>query len=226
MFSNHLLSASISSWKLPITCSCICLIFVLGGCVPAVKKPYSPAFTEKRALVESSINDNEQISVLLLPLNDKREINDPFYVYKGIKIEKETLSEYLYDALHKDLNMIGFNATQSRDKEISFKEVELGQQSVKEDIEFVVFIEVYKCVPERRGNPFLGTDKYSIFDFHVMIWDNTKLKTVYSERLYREILGAETGDVGFYPIMVNRLLNEHLTIVNVDIAEILANLKT
>jgi len=202
----------------------IFLIIALGGCSTVVKMSYSPAYIEKRSLVESDISNGKPISVLLLPFKDKREQNeDPFLIYKGISLEKQTLSEYLYHALFKDLKMIGFNVLQGSDKDLSFKEVEFGKKSVNDNIKFVLSVEVHECIPDYEMN-FVTVQPYSTFNFHVMIWDNTKSKMVYNERIFKKIMGVETASSSFKN-MVNTLLNEDLTIVNVDIAEILASFK-
>lgn len=201
-----------------------CLLSALSGCSTTVlKMSYSPAYTEKRALVESTINTDKQVSILLLRFKDKRgQISDPMLIYKRVSLEGQPLSEYLHNALLKDLKLLGFNVAQDNDKKLDIKEIESGKKTVGNSIRFVLAVEVNKSIPDYESN-FWSVQPYSTFDFQIVIWDNIKAKIVYNKRLFKKIMGAKTSSITFKD-MVTRLLNEDLTVINIEIAEILTGL--
>lgn len=202
------------------------LLSTIGGCASTtLKAPYSPAYTEQRALVESTIKSIKPKPILILYFKDKREeISDPKLIYKRVSLESQSLSEYLSNALLKDLNLIGLNATLGNNKKLGIKGIETGKYIVDDKIKLVLNIDVNKCTSgfDTRSGFWMGTViPYSTFDFQITVWDTDKSKIVYSKRLVKQIIGVETTAATFES-MVTKLINEDLTVVNVEIAEILA----
>lgn len=199
---------------------CTCSIIITSGCSTAIKMSYSPAYIEKITVVKSNISRVEPTSILLLPFKDKRRIRNPSLIYKRISLDNQTLSNYLSDALYTDLKLIGFSVTQNNDKELSIEDIEMGKKAIDDNIKLVLAVEINKCIPDYEMN-FTTVQLYSIFDFKITIWDNSLSTVVYSKQISKKIMGVESA-AGVYVSMVDRLLNEDLTIINVDIAEILA----
>lgn len=200
------------------------LLSILGGCSSiSLKMSYSPTYTEKRALVESTITSKKPITVLLLKFKDKRnDISDPFLIYKRVSLEDKSLSEYLYASLLNDIEMMGFDVAQVSNIKLDIKEIESGNETIDDAIQFVLAVDINQCIPDYNSG-FSAIQPYSTFDFYITIWDNRKSKIVYNKRLFREIMGVETSAATFKD-MVIKLLNEDLTVINVDIAEILTGL--
>jgi len=199
---------------------CTCSVIITSGCSTAIKMSYSPAYIEKITVVKSNISKVEATSILLLPFKDKRRIKNPSLIYKRISLDNQTLSDYLSDALYNDLKLIGFSVTQNNDKELNFEDIEVRKKAIDDNVRFVLAVEINKCIPDYEMN-FTTVQAYSMFDFKILIWDNSLSKVVYDSQLFKKIMGVETAASTFVG-MVDKLLNEDLTVVNVDIAEILA----
>jgi len=221
---TYLGNSLLSMKRLILLCVYIILIGTLSGCASVlIKDPYSPAYIEKRAVVESNVKASKSKSVFILPFIDKRkDTDDPYHIYKSVKLDGQTLSKYLHSALTKDFELMGLRVIQGGGKNQSFKEIESGNNTVKDDIHFVLEVVIHECATDYKMN-WSTIEPYSTIDFHVKIWDRTKLKTVFDKRLNKRVNGTVTGSATFES-MAKKLLNEDLTVMNVDIAEILVGL--
>ncbi len=194
---------------------------IITGCSTTLNMSYDPAYIAKRNTITSNVKFDKYKSILILPYKDNRAGNkDPYKIYKNVKLGDKTLSEYLSTAIIKDLKIMGFNVVGTDDK-IEFSDVKDLKDSINPNINLVLYVEVNECIPDYIMN-WITVEPYSIFDLNITIWDNMQKAVVYDERLSKKIMGAETSSATFEH-MVNILLNDDLSIINVDIAELLIN---
>ena len=205
----------------------ICMIIILFGCTSSMKISYTPIYTEKRAMLEDKIN--KQKTILVLPYNDNRGSSiDPYLVCNTgfrVKLVDQTLSEYLFNALSKDLKLIGFNVIESSKNEYNFKDFKSKKIILEDHIDLVLAVDINKLIVEVPVG--FASQPVNIYDFNLIVFDNKKKEVIYNDNFHREILGEkitiqssiEKPTTPEYFIL--RLLNDDLSIINIEIAEIL-----
>lgn len=198
------------------------LIFTLDGCRNRITAPYIPAYTEKRSIVESKIKNNIPLPILILPFVDNRGINNPYDLYRMTTLVNKTVVEYLHDALYTDLKMMGFDVIKGTDSKLTLSDIESGGVIINDSYNLVLSVKVNKYTSGVKERIFIITP-YSKLDYSIEIFDNTKSEIIYRQEINKKIMGEENQ--AYHPIMrINNLLNEDLSIMNINIAEILADI--
>lgn len=219
MFFNKLKNNLLLLRQFTLVFVCLALIILSTACSTTIHMSYAPAYIEKTAAVKSKIKYVQSRSVLLMPFIDNRKIDDPSLIYERISLDNQSLSDYLYNALYKDLKMIGFNVVQKNDGALSYKGGESEENSPEDKVNLILSVEINKCIPSHITN-FTSVQTYSSFDFRIVIWDNDLSKEIFNSQVSKKITSIETKS-STYLHMVDKLLNEDLSNINADIAEIL-----
>ncbi len=198
----------------------------LSGCATKYINPsYVPVYVEKTAVVEDKAERTEKISVLVMPFRDSRKIKDPSLVFKQaynrIRFKDLSLMSYLTTALLSDLESLGVQAQQGGEG-LDIQAVAASDAVIGSDIDFILAVDVRTCTTAYKQTLFTN-QPYSQFDFDVVVWDVKNSKNAHSGRLTRQLMG-EVKSTMVWDEMVRILLNNDLSVINADIAEILVDL--
>jgi len=176
-------------------------------------------------VMENSLKKvKEQRLFYVLNFQDKRGDVDPYLIWKAkglheYRLSEKNLSDYLYESFIFDLQRIGMNITPANDASILLSDIVSKAQTAPENADYIVSIDVYKCIPEFKTK-WRTVKTFYMYDFHLKTWDINRSKMIFDEHIARSIEGTSKTLVLFSDL-VDELLNDYLKEMNFDMAEVL-----
>lgn len=202
------------------------LLLVTFGCGTknVIRNSYSPRISPRDMVLEKSLKKiKEQRLYYVLNFQDRRGDIDPHLVWtkrqNEYRLSGKTLADYLYESFLFDLQRIGMNIVPANNTSILLSDIISKTQSAPENTEYIVSIDVYKCIPKDKIE-WSTVRTFYIYDYHLKIWDNNRSKMVYDDHIAKSFEGASKGRVEFSD-MVDELMNNYLKEMNFDVAEVL-----
>ena len=218
-------------------------LIILCGCASThvVRNSYAPRLSTQSQSLEKQIKENPSVPVLLaLAFGDARagaglskngkakDLVDPYFIWKGksatYRLEKQTLAEYLHDALVFDLDRWGFKVVNDDRARLLFADIAKDPKKLAGNADYVIAIDVLQCEPRYKVGWSDITPFYH-YTYHMKILDVSASKTVYDNNVERTVEGLSEGMIMTFATMTHRLMSDNLTEMDFNVANILLQLK-
>lgn len=211
--------------------------FLVGcGTTNFIRPDYSPRLSSRATVIEAQIKSKPPAeSVHLLRFGDLRSAasvpNTAWYadknlVWKGngrheYRFQTKTVADYLFESLAFDLRRSGIQVKPADEGTPPFSGTFTDAPSYGPPGRFILGVQVLECRPDYKAGWSNITPYYS-YEYRVKLWDAVASKIVLDQAVKKTTEGMLVGQMMQFADMIERLLGENLTDLNLDVTEMVA----